>query len=374
MIAVLAALLFTQTPAAGQTGGVSGRVTLAGTGAPVSGAHIALMPAGRQTVPIGPPRQAITDQDGQFAFDQIPPGAYRLNVQKAGVAPPDDASRNQVITVTAGQPTNVSLHMQKGAVITGKVFDASGEPLTDARVMVLRHMPMPAGAARGLPPMTRLVPAPTPGAQTNDLGEFRVAGLPPGEYFVAVSPRSIAMFGAAESSPVRDRKAARSTLPTTYYPGTTDQAAAQAITVAAGAEVANIFLTMRPVPAFRVSGIVVDEEGKPVGDSMVMLMSDPRVGGPMGPVGRALSQPNGAFDIDDVPAGTYRLNASIVMRTAPGGASGVAAGVSGGVAFGSSMSWSVSPTDAAVAQPAEIVVADADVTGARVVVRRPNPR
>jgi protocatechuate 3,4-dioxygenase beta subunit len=378
VIALLVALSLNQAPAPEQAGQISGRVTLAGTGSPVSGARVALLPAGRQTGPMGPPPQAMTDQDGQFAFDRIVPGAYRLDVQKAGLAPPDDASRNRTITVPAGQLINVSLQMQKGAVITGKVFDPAGEPLTDARVMVLRRMPMPAGGARGLPPMPRLVPVPTPGAQTNDLGEFRVSGLAPGEYFVVVSPRSIAMFGTAASSPVRDRKVARSTLPTTYYPGTTDQAGAEPITVAAGAEVGSIFLTMRPVPAFRVSGVVVDEDGKPVGDSMVMLMSDPRSGGMMGPVGSSMSKPNGEFEIDDVPAGTYRLNASIVMRPAASGggavAGGVVAGASSGIAFGNSMSWSTSSSDAAAAQPAEIVVADADVTGARVVVRRPNPR
>ena len=124
---------------------------------------------------------------------------------------------------------------------------------------------MPAGAAaRGLPTVPRLIPVPSPGTQTNDLGEFRISGLPAGEYFVAVSPRSMATFGPAASSPVRDRKTARTTLPTTYYPGTIDQGAAQPIAVAAGAEVGNIFLTLQAVPAYRVSGIVVDEEGKPV--------------------------------------------------------------------------------------------------------------
>jgi hypothetical protein len=292
--------------------------------------------------------------------------------------------------VTAGQSIDVGLQMQKGAAITGKVLDPSGEPLTDARVMVLRRMPMPAGGARGLPPMPRLIPAPTQGAQTNDLGEFRVSGLPPGEYFVAVSPRSIAMFGTAGTSPVRDRKAARTTLPTTYYPGTTDQAAAQPIAVAAGAEVGNIFLTMQAVPAYRVSGIVVDEDGKPVGDAMVMLMGDPRSGAMMGPVGNSVSRADGQFDIDDVPAGSYRANASIMMRMtesaggrgargdgtgAVGG--GVIAGVTGGlvVSSGSSASWSsVSSSGGTMAQPAEIVVGDADVTNVKVVVRRPTPR
>src|SRR5947208_2491467 len=106
---------------------------------------------------------------------------------------------------------------QTGRVSGRVTAQGSGTPLAGVRI---RLIPMPAAGARGLPPMPRLIPAGGSGAQTNDLGEFRVSGLAPGEYFVAVSPRSIAMFGTANSSPARDLKIARSTLPTTYYPGT----------------------------------------------------------------------------------------------------------------------------------------------------------
>jgi protocatechuate 3,4-dioxygenase beta subunit len=366
---LLVALTLTQAaPAAEQTGHVSGRVTLEGANTPVNGARITLIPTTRPTAPFGPPPQATTDQDGRFGFDRVAPGTYRVDAQKTGLAAVE-SSRVPTVTVGAGQSIdNISLQLQKGAAITGKVFDPSGEPLSDARVVVLRRMPMPAGPARGLPALPRLIPVPSPGTQTNDLGEYRISGLAAGEYFVAVSPRSIALFGTAGSSPVRDQKAARTTLPTTYYPGTIDQAAAQPIAVAAGAEVGNIFLTMRPVPAFRVSGVVVDEDGKPVGDAMVMLMGDPRSGALMGPVGNSTSRADGSFDIDDVPAGSYRANASIMMRMTESGRGG---GIGGGA-----VSWSSTSTSGAGAmpQPVEIVVADADVMGVRVVVRRPNPR
>jgi protocatechuate 3,4-dioxygenase beta subunit len=369
MVCSLLALTLAQPPAAAEQGGrISGQVTLEGANTPVSGARIILVPSSRPVGPMGPPPQAITDQAGRFAFDRVPPGTYRLDAQKAGLAPADDAFRGRTITVTAGQSTGVVLQLQKGAAITGRVVDPIGQPLTEARVMVLRRMPMPAGGARGLPPMPRLIPVPSPGTQTNDLGEFRVSGLAPGEYFVAVSPRSIAMFGTAGSNPARDWKMARTTLPTTYYPGTSDQAAAQPIAVAAGAEVGNINFAMQPVPAFRVSGVVVDEEGKPVGGAMVMLMADSSLG-LMGPVGNSMSQPNGRFDIDDVPAGSYRANSSIMMRvTESGGGSTIGSGA---------VTWSSSAGSGGGATPqppVEIVVADADVTGVQVVVRRPNPR
>ena len=366
-IGLLVALSLSQSPAADQGGRVSGRVTLLGADSPVSGARISLLPASRPSGPMGPPPQAISDQDGRFVFDQVSPGTYFLDAQKSGFAPADGSIRRETITVAAGQSANVLLQIQRGAAITGKVIDSTGEPLTDARVVVLRRMPMPAGGgARGLPPMPRLVAVPSPGAQTNDLGEFRVFGLAPGEYFVAATPRSVAMFPMAAANPASERKTARTTFPTTYYPGTSDQAAAQPIAVAAGAEVGNIVLTMQPVPAFRISGVVVDEEGHPVPDAMVMLTADPRGGGLMGPVGNSRSLPNGRFEIDDVPAGSYRANASIMMRTT----------ASGGGIGGGAVAWSSSASSGGgvTPQPVEIVVADADVTDVRVVARRPDPR
>lgn len=305
------------------------------------------------------PPQAITDQDGRFVFDALAPGEYRLNAQKIGFAPLlGPGSRPGTIQVAAGQTVDgVNVQLQKGGVIAGKVLDPSGEPLADARVTAMRRINLPGMAAA-----PRFTPAPMQGSQqTNDLGEFRLSGLPPGEYYVAAMPQRAMGFGGAATTSASTGNA-RTAITTTYYPGTTDQAAAQAVVVAAGAEVGNIVFTMQSAPAFRVSGVVVDEEGKPVARAMVMLMGDPRAGMFMGPVGSAQSQDDGRFAIGDVPSGSYRLTASVPMSVTSAGARG---GVSGGMftSFGSGIGG--------MEQPTEIVVADADVRGVSLVVRRP---
>jgi len=175
---------------------------------------------------------------------------------------------------------------------------------------------------------------------------------------------------------------------TTFYPGTTDQAAAQPITVAAASEVGNIVFTMQSSPAFQISGVVVDENGSPVAGAMVMLMSDPRSGLFMGPGGGAHSEDDGRFVIGEVPAGSYRVTASIPIRmngpgsntgfvTLSGGSILSSGTVSSGVVAGGSAGAVVSGAGAVVSgfdQPAEVVVADADVSGVRVMVRRPARR
>jgi len=163
------------------------------------------------------------------------------------------------------------------------------------------------------------------------------------------------------------------------------KAAAQPIAVAAGAEVGNISFTMQSAPAFRVSGIVVDENGDPVADAMVMMMGDPRSGIFMGPAGSGQSRSDGRFTIGEVPAGSYRLTASIPIRMNGSGGRGgfatwssgpvVSGGVVGGVTGGvvPTVSGSVAGTAVVggIEQPTEVVVTDANVSDVRLVVRRP---
>jgi hypothetical protein len=240
--------------------------------------------------------------------------------------------------------------------------------------MAMRRLDGPPGA-----PAPRLMPAPMQGPQhTNDLGEFRIAGLAPGEYYVSAMPRGQSPFGGPGVE-VPPPTTSRTTIATTYYPGTTDVAAAQPIAVARGAEVGNISFTLQALPAFRVSGVVVDEEGKPVGGAMVMLMRDPRNGAFMpGPPAGAQTTANGRFTIGGVVAGTYRANASVPIRMNPngggvmtwsssGGSSGGTTVVTGGIVGG----VTTTAVGGVIHEPVEVIVADADVSGVRVVVRKP---
>jgi hypothetical protein len=181
--------------------------------------------------------------------------------------------------------------------------------------------------------------------QSNDLGEFRIFGLPAGDYTVAAVPQS--RFGAMPTN--------ASTVPaTTYFPGTADIEAATPVSVTANQSTSGLELRLVSVAAYRVSGIVVDSAGNPVAGAMVMLMPDRRQVMPLlGAVtGNARSGPNGAFALDGVPAGTYRASATVPVAS---GSGGVVRGFTGGIGSADSSS--------------EVVVADGNVTGVRIVVQ-----
>ena len=386
VLGLVVAVTLAQTPQPAQipppqpgapTARLAGRVTVEGTNAPLADARVVLVFALRRMpqrpmFPIGPPPQATTDQDGRFAFPHLRPGEYRVEVQKTGYAPLDEAGQGRTIELADGQSIdNLQVPMQKGAVISGRILAPNGEPQTDVLVLAMRRVSGPPAA-----PNPRLVPVPMQGSQqTNDIGEFRIAGLAPGEYFVSAAPRGQSPFGGPGVE-LPAATASRTTLTATYYPGTIDIAAAQPIAVARGAEVGNISFTLQAAPAFRVSGIVVDEDGNPVGGAMVTLMRDPRGGTFMpGPPAGGQSTTNGRFTIGSVVAGTYRANASLPVRMNPGGvaswsSSGGSSGstvVTGGLVNGAT----TTAVGGAIHEPIEIVVGDSDITGVRIVVRKP---
>jgi hypothetical protein len=361
---------------------ISGRVTVEGSNQPIAGARVVLFPSRPRMGAFTPPGEAITDQDGRFAFDRVAGGSYNLDVQKTGfVSFPGTPGRPYTVQVEAGQSVeNINVRLQKGGTIVGRLLDATGQPLTDASVIALRQIPL--GGS-----LDRYVPTPGAGQPTNDIGEFRIPGLAPGDYIVAASPRGQFPFGGLGGSPAAAVPSPSRTTPiTTYYPGTSDRATAQTIRVAAEQTVENIVFTMLSAPAFRISGVVVDENGNAVGGAMVMLMNDPRSRTLMGPSGSARTQVDGRFVITSVPAGTYRLTASVPVTvtggTVPSGGSGGVSTWSSSGGGGSVTTWSTSSGGAsaggtsigigpgATPTPTEVSVAAADVTGLRIVVRR----
>ncbi len=73
------------------------------------------------------------------------------------------------------------IFMPRGGVISGRIVDEFGEPVTDAMVSTMRQTWL--NGRRRIQTTGRI-------AQTNDLGQFRLYGLPPGEYYVSATLRN----------------------------------------------------------------------------------------------------------------------------------------------------------------------------------------
>jgi hypothetical protein len=158
------------------SGRVQGRVVTPGTDPrPVRRAIVTVTGDG-----IKDGRSVITDDQGAFVFDALPPGRVLLTATKAAHLPAAYGSalpgRPPVaIQLRAGeQRTDVTLVMSRAAAITGSVRMESGDPAPGVDVVAFR-LPPPGQNSHLIP---------TASALTDDRGIYRIFDLPPGDYVV----------------------------------------------------------------------------------------------------------------------------------------------------------------------------------------------
>lgn len=389
LIALGFALALGQSPAAPPGAAVSGQVVEDVTRAPIPGAQVTLFPSGPRSMPfMDQPPTTTTDRDGRFAFQGVEPGRYRIGVQKSGYTSDGNGQLPELPLAAGERLGDVTVALQRGAVISGRVIDEEGQPLVNANVAPMRKLPSRAVGTS----MRRDVLSPAgAGAQTNDLGEFRLHSLAPGEYYVQAMVYS--HFGPSSG-------AGATTLVPTYFPSAPDSNGAQMLTVAAGQTLGDVEIRMTRAPAFRVAGVVTDDTGRPVVNAMVRLATDELNDGSMFMMGRSLDSRTdtaGRFTINGVTSGAYTLVAvaPVLISKVPdrnagsGGSGGITSfgtgsasasfimsgsgsiGAGGGITMETRNGTTIEyRDDTATRMP--IAISDADVGDLAVVVRPPS--
>jgi hypothetical protein len=256
---------------------------------------------------------AVTSADGAFRIEGIVPGRYHLFAERTGFLETEKRharSEGRIITLTAGQELkDIAIHLQAAAVVRGRVTDEDGDPLPNADIAVLRET-FASGHRRW---------EQAGGERTNDLGEYRVAGLPPGNYYVSVSPppdfksliENASRAGQADSNnaAATDKPTATS-YQTTYYPGTADRSQATPIQLHAGDEFPVNF-SLTPSPSLTIRGSVVNLP--PRTSAVIMLQSrDFNL-----VLNGADIRKDGSFTIRDVSPGNYTIMATVDGSATP---------------------------------------------------------
>src|SRR5260370_1839891 len=144
--------------------------------------------------------------------------------------------------------------------------------------------------------------------ETNDLGEYRLFGLPPGRYFVSAVyqrwGRVEGQEGSGGSAPEQQGYAKM------YYPGTVDIGKAISIALRGGEEIPSTDILLHKVLTHRIRGRVYNQiTDKPGTGTNVMLM--PKTNRrEWDSVQRAnVEKQDGSFDIPEVLPGSYVLTA-----------------------------------------------------------------
>lgn len=279
---------------------IRGRIRTADTGAPIRRAQVRAV-AGD----IRGSRLATTDGEGRFEFRDLPAGRWQISASKAGFVTLRYGQRRPF---EAGRPielgdnqtiSNADIALPRGAAITGRVYDEFGDAVAGARLQVMRYQ-MIEGTRRLTP--TGI------GDQSDDTGAFRLYGLTPGDYYVSAAVRAL---------PVDDPSADAAGYAPTYYPGTGNIAEAQRLTVTVGQELTNISFALQPVRTVRVSGHVIDSQGKPLGGGFLSLLpADSSSDAPIFFGGGGGVRGDGTFTLTNVSPGSYTL---MVVSGAPFG-------------------------------------------------------
>lgn len=229
-------------------------------------------------------RSAITDDAGQFAIRNLPAGRSTITAVKRGYVAGGFGARRPggpgtPVDLADGQSANVQIVMTRGAVVTGVIRDAGGDPIPDLLVFAidtLKRLDDVAAAIRS--EVGRRSAAVT----TDDRGAYRIFDLAPGEYLVAAVAmnsqsndlqrpsvaeidrilgslqRSTAPVGPGGQPPPSLRKA---TLSPVFYPGTTAIAEGTVLKLTGGEERHAIDFVMTPVPVATMEGVLTSDGG-----------------------------------------------------------------------------------------------------------------
>lgn len=217
-----------------------------------------------------------TAADGTFTLQNVPPGDFMIEASRSGYIPNTSTPQQ---TLKSGQTANVEISLTPGAVIYGRLIDDRGDAVIGATVQALRTIF--AGGRRE----RRVVQS----VLSNDLGEYRLFMLLPGEYRVGVIEPSLSGRPA----------------PPWFFPGTVDPSQAQAINLQVGEVLGGVSFASVPTRAQKVSGTVQGTGGN---GASVILSSR---GGNF-QMDRVADPDTGAFEFSSVPPGAYTLVARTV--------------------------------------------------------------
>jgi hypothetical protein len=284
-------------PQAGPSGKViEGVVVNSITGEPIAGARVKAQIFSSSD----DPRYVMTDEQGRFTLTDLgpSPGAYGLTAERPGFMRADTSQGNmQPGKVTDATPPDAEkppptnrILLLPYAAITGRITDPNGAPLARVEVAVF---PVDSRPGR---PLTEA---------TDDTGEYRVARLQPGKYYVAAT-RSYDPATTWLSSYHQ-----------TYFPAALDTSKAQVLEIAGGQEI-RADIRIVSLSGVRVAGRIHAPQpsvSSPVALRQTWVELKPSAQASETKPDAKYVQSNGdSFEFAQVPPGKYMLTAATNQR------------------------------------------------------------
>ncbi|MGC9971592.1 MAG: carboxypeptidase-like regulatory domain-containing protein [Bryobacteraceae bacterium] len=274
---------------------VEGQVLRAASGEPLRKAQVLL----RKLDARDQSYSSATDERGRFLLTDLEPGRYTLSAERNGYVPQDYGQRraNQpgaVLTLQPGQHLgDIVFRLVPFGVISGRAADEDGEPISRVRIQAMRVSHQ--SGRRELMAVAS--------GTSDDRGEYRVFGLPPGRYYVSAAPAPSSRPGAPESDE-------EGYVPF-YYPGVIDPGQAAPLELRAGGEIQGVDFRLTRARTVRVRGRVLNAAAGRLERGIVVFLL-PRGSGSGASGARTQNtvvDAQGNFEIRGVAPGSYVLSA-----------------------------------------------------------------
>jgi protocatechuate 3,4-dioxygenase beta subunit len=274
-------------------------------------------------------KATVTDDNGRFAVTGLPAGRYYVTATKRGwvraaygAKTPDQGGA--LLTLTDAQRVPMSLRLLRGAVITGLIVDDNGLSPASTFVSAVRYSQF--GVEK------RLVPAGSTRGGTDERGQYRIYDLPPGDYYILVSPsgngpfrqgsdlhltsdvdvqEAVSAIQNGAGSPIADVPQRSVTVAPVFYPGVHNVAQAMPVTVRAGEERGGVDFVVPHVASVHVEGTISGLDGMPANNALVMLVNTDRDTFSFGSdlMRSSRTDQKGQFSFTEIRPGSYVLSA-----------------------------------------------------------------
>jgi len=393
---------------------IVGRVVDAASGQPVPEAQVTVAmraaapqapaPGERAGGPGGGSLRFFTGADGRFVVRDLPAGNVQISVQAPGYlngnygqTTPGTAAARPVVISAENRVVEAIVRLWKHAIVTGIVTDEANEPAINITVRALRRT-----YANGRPRYSF-----TTLGRTDDRGVYRIAGLAPGDYVVAVPQTQTTMpaavldaamsglmsgeglgpsvmeaaaagFGSgggiglrigdhlinssSGAMPVTSGDGRMAAYITQFFPGAGTIGDATVVTLGSGEVRTGIDIKMPLQPTIKISGVVTGPDG-PLPNLQVRLLPAAAAGAAdaVSEVARGMTSADGSFVMLGVPAGSYV--AKVLKTPRPPMPAEVAANPQLLALMGGRFGGPATPSDALTLFADVPVSADRDVDG-----------
>ncbi len=232
-------------------------------------------------------RSVYTDEKGRYEVSGLRAGRYGVSVTKSGYL---TLAHGQVRARESGRPLELSetlpldkidFALPRASVIIARVTDQFGDPVRGVNVRA--YIPRFTNGQR------QLSSGGGNASVTDDRGETRIFGLPPGDYYILATPNFPTTWrGELE----------------TLYPGTTELSAAQIVRLGIGEEAFVTFPMLRSRLS-SLSGRIISSDGAPLATPNVSLQYLQLSGG--GSSRRLNVAPDGSFHEENLQPGDWMI-------------------------------------------------------------------